>query len=220
MIIGLNGKKGAGKDTVGAYLVEKHGFTRISFAEKLKDSAAALFDIDPALWDEWKNDEFATVQIRLYGNHLTQKVDVPSELTVREFLQRYGTEAHRDIFGFDFWVDAAFSELDSLRNIDPYGDFVFTDARFENEAQAISDRSGFMWRVFRDDIEDGDTHISEAEIPIDMIDVVINNKTGELEDTYAQVDKVLEALNNPTMHGWQLQFDLPDKNVPAEEVQT
>ena len=54
--VGLNGAKGSGKDTVGQYLVERYDYTRVSFADLLKQSAAALFGVEPELWDELKND--------------------------------------------------------------------------------------------------------------------------------------------------------------------
>ena len=39
MIIGLMGAAGAGKDAVGRILCEHHGFTRVAFADKLKEMA-------------------------------------------------------------------------------------------------------------------------------------------------------------------------------------
>ena len=41
-------------------------------------------------------------------------------MTFREFLQRYGTEAHRDVFGKDFWLEYTLPANGSLRrtNID------------------------------------------------------------------------------------------------------
>lgn len=41
-LIGLSGFAGAGKDEVAKVLVERHGFTRVAFADPLKDVARAL----------------------------------------------------------------------------------------------------------------------------------------------------------------------------------
>lgn len=43
--IGLLGAKGAGKDTLAAYLIAEHGYERISFAEELYRQAAEAFNI-------------------------------------------------------------------------------------------------------------------------------------------------------------------------------
>ena len=46
MIIGICGLIGSGKGTVADFLVEHQGFTKISFADKLKDGVASVFDWD------------------------------------------------------------------------------------------------------------------------------------------------------------------------------
>ena len=44
MIVGICGLIGSGKGTVADFLVNDKGFTKLSFADKLKDSVATLFD--------------------------------------------------------------------------------------------------------------------------------------------------------------------------------
>lgn len=46
MIIGIVGKAGAGKDTVADYLVEKYNFRKFAFADKLKEIAKDLFNVN------------------------------------------------------------------------------------------------------------------------------------------------------------------------------
>ena len=48
MIIGVCGLIGGGKGTVGDILVEHHDFEKLSFADKLKDAVAHMFDWDRA----------------------------------------------------------------------------------------------------------------------------------------------------------------------------
>lgn len=184
MLIGLNGLKGSGKDTVGEYLVQTYRFERLSFAAKLKDSAAALFEIDPILWDVWKNDPKAKVAlVNEYGKILTKGGIV----TVREFLQRYGTESHRDIFGSDFWVDHA------LKGVDPNKNFVFTDARFENELSRIKSLGGYNLQILRTKELNEDTHVSEIPPPQHLIDYQISNDSG-FEELFDRVDEFVEFL--------------------------
>lgn len=183
MIIGFTGLKGSGKDTAGAYLVEKYGFTRISFADKLKQSAAACFGINPGAWDHLKNKTNAFVEVKIYIDPLPTEV---ASITVREFLQRYGTEAHRDIFGPDFWVKEAL-------NFDwSEGDYVFTDVRFPNEAEAIKERRGYVIQVTRKGSVK-DTHASEIDLPSALIDGKIANN-GTKEKMYVLLDTLVERL--------------------------
>jgi len=186
MLVGLNGLKGSGKDTVGDYLVEEYGFERLSFAAKLKDSAAALFDIDPKVWEAGKNDPRAIVSIDIVVNHIAQE-QIKKSITVREFLQRYGTEAHRDIFGQDFWIDYA------VKGIDPNKNYVFTDARFENELTRIKQLGGYNAQIVRLWANNKDTHASEAPPPLHLIDYKIENDLG-FDELWDRVDEFIKFL--------------------------
>src|SRR5262249_7886745 len=103
MIIGLTGNKGVGKDTAGAFLVQHCGFERAAFADKLKEAVAALFDF-PLEWvDEFKDNHgksLDAVEVIVDNKGLMQY-----SFGWREFLQRFGTEMGRNIFGEWFWVD-------------------------------------------------------------------------------------------------------------------
>lgn len=104
MIIGLTGLKGSGKDTVAAYLIKEYGFERRAFADPLKRSIAALFDIEFADIEKMKNDPNSRVEII---THRDGGREFGKSFLFRQILQRYGTEAHGEIpeFGTDFWVD-------------------------------------------------------------------------------------------------------------------
>lgn len=189
MLIGINGALGAGKDTVGAYLCQHYGFSRIGFADLLKKSAASLFGIDFEDWNEWKNDEDVVVYIQ-------RGDDTPfSMLTARRFLQRYGTESHREVFGYDFWIDQALAPYDdhTLDNV------VVTDARFENEIDAIKKRGGYMMKVVRPGTG-GHSHVSEKSLPDDLFDFVVSN-TGSFNDLFDRLDEVMQ---DPSGLGLQL----------------
>ena len=178
-LIGLTGKMGAGKDEVFKRLQTvfgEHLYRRASFADPLKDSVAALFDVNRDVLDAWKNEPNMRVSVLdLKGNGR----DLGRSFSVREILQRYGTEAHREIFGEDFWVDVAMRELekqrgkDAMLRVGPYT-YVFTDVRFENEARAIENAGGRLVRVRGVDDDTGD-HASEAGVPDSFIDYEIDN---------------------------------------------
>ena len=186
-IIGLNGRLGSGKDTVGAYLVERHGFERLSFADKLKESAAALLDVPTALLETYKNDDRATLILSIPD---TVGALPPLDLlairtfTVREYLQRYGTESHRDVFGESFWTDQV------LHDLDPNNKYVITDVRFDNELRAVRACGGEVWRVLRFTGQVQHEHRSEAEPDYDLIDAYLDND-GSFEHLFGQVDDLI-----------------------------
>lgn len=179
MLIGLTGAAGAGKDTVCEMIQdwgEHAGLSvrREAFVDRMKLSAARIFfpdiELGPAV--AWCNG------LKGPGNHivaLTPHDGAPS-VSGREFLQRYGTESHRDVFGTDFWVEAALQDLSAEFT-------VVTDVRFNNEAVAIHDRGGVLWRIVRPDqghiAESG--HVSEAGIRDRLIDGVVRNASTVAE---------------------------------------
>lgn len=165
MIIGLTGKKMHGKDTAGAILVAEHGYKRLSYADALKRSAAALFDVPIGWWEEHKNHPAAYVELTVNGR-------IRTALSVRQFLQRYGTEAHREVFGDNFWtnvVDRAIEE-ERKRKTTRLTKVVVTDVRFDNEASIIRRHGGIVVEVYRPQVEDDrDGHASEQTPEADMM---------------------------------------------------
>lgn len=177
MLIGINGFKGAGKDTVGQILVDEWGFTRKSFAAKLKESVAALFDITIEDVDRYKD---LNADVVLLGKPMSFRV----------FLQRYGTEAHRNVFGDKFWINHV---LDATPWWAKHNKWVITDARFENELSAIHAAGGYNIQVRRPDTDREDGHASEVRPAHHLIDCIITND-GSLADLAWHVNKALELV--------------------------
>lgn len=185
MIIGLNGKIQSGKDTTYGIIKElRPEAERITFAAKLKESAAALFGIDPELWEIHKNDDISE------GSLVTLELgygDTVICMTIRELLQRYGTEAHRNIFGNDFWIDACLPvDIDHDKRL-----LVVTDMRFPNEIDRVIELGGFTVRLNRM-AEDNDhkDHASEQDINDFLIDWELAN-TGTIADLKENVEEML-----------------------------
>lgn len=180
MMIGVSGYARAGKDTVGAYLTENHGFTRLAFADTLKRFALAINPIVFASDDGEILRLYTLLEESGFDWEQAKKLN-----EVRELLQRIGTEGGREILGENVWVDG------TLNGIDPHGDnWVVTDVRFPNEAAAIKGRGGFVWRVERPDTKPVNGHPSETALDDYPFDAVIENN-GTLEDLYRRVDEFL-----------------------------
>lgn len=186
MLIGLAGYKGSGKDTVGAYLVEKHDFTRLAFAHKLKQSVDGLMNTSIEQQDSWKNDP--DVKVVIVRDVDGQYPTILKSQTFREFLQRYGTEAHRDIFGDDFWVNAILPEVFRHEN----KKLVVTDVRFQNEADRIVELGGIIAVVERPIASHAhDLHASE-QLPLGKFYHIRNYKG--FDELYHEVEELLNYI--------------------------
>lgn len=209
ILIGLYGRAGSGKDTAFSYINEwavdhyMHAIRR-GFADMLKLSAYRLFNPDGTMrealaWsDEMKTN--GSLLVRCEG-------EPPCAIDGRTFFQRYGTESHRDIFGYDFWVDRLLplgyatpvipKWWDSFIEIIDYNSSVaadiavITDVRFENEALRIKQHGGEIWEIVRPVAASGDSHPSESGLSADLVDHTINND-GTLDDFAEQIKALIE----------------------------
>lgn len=173
MIIGLTGYAQSGKDTVAKILVDNYGYTRIAFADKIREFLYETgpdyvkFLVDEAGWEKAKQNQ-----------------------AVREMLQNTGVGA-RKVFGEGFWVHEAMKTM--LKDPRPDLNYVVTDVRFLNEADMIRANHGHLWRIERIGVAAVNSHVSETQMdgyPVDQ--TFINN--GTLEDLEALVKARMVGL--------------------------
>jgi len=182
MIIGICGLIGSGKDTVAEYLVEHSNFNKISFADKLKDAVAQMFEWDRQLLDG-KTLESRTWR-ELPDTYWSNEVG--STVTPRLALQKFGTECMRQGFFDGIWVSLTKKKM--LNN--PNMNWVIPDVRFINEAKMIKEVGGQVWWIKRGDLPQwfldyqlkdiipADIHSSEwAWAKCDFDAVIDNNET-------------------------------------------
>lgn len=207
MIIGLHGKMGAGKNEAARRLALLSALpvVEVSFARKLKESAAALLGCTVDDLERWKNDPASRVAVLGWNTSaLGPQFTTYEAQTVRSFLQRYGTEAHREVFGSDFWLDVALpfdGDTNARGYCDGYDDalYVVTDARFPNEGQRVRDLGGVVLGIRGPNENTGD-HASEQTIECDeWIDNIAR------DDNYATLDLALAGLL--LRHGLALKVD-------------
>lgn len=173
-LIGISGKKNTGKDTVGDYLWQQHGYFTMAFADPLKDLACMLFG-----WD----------RMQLEQREYKEGFDPALGMTRRVALQRLGTEAVRGQFGEMFWVNTWARAYEQVRG-EPV---VVTDVREEHEAKAIRELGGLIVHLKRNCVDSGDTHSTEAGIMVQSMDYVISNN-GTLGQLYDAVDELIEFM--------------------------
>lgn len=187
-MIGLMGYAQSGKDTTASVLVDEYGFTRIAFADALREM---LYALNP-LAGPPPGDDVGHIRVQDLVNQLGWDNAKMQYAEIRELLQRLGTEAGRTILGENVWVDAAMMKTDA----DPLGDFVFTDCRFPSEANAIRASGGKLWRIERDGFGPVNGHASETALDAQRADVTIyNNWTlNDLRDAVrAEIARVRRA---------------------------
>ena len=169
MIIGISGLAGCGKDTIADYLVTTYGFEKVSFAAILKDMLSVAGFSEPANRDD------------------KEKLVAGFTFTWREAAQKLGTEWARSL-DKDIWVKLTVCNLKEDKN------YVFSDVRFDNEAQAIIDKGGFNIQLVgrKVDLGSSASHASEAGISSNLITRVIdNNRT--IEDLKFKINAAISA---------------------------
>lgn len=175
MIIGLSGYCRSGKDTVAGMLVGLHGYEGRAFASPIRE---ALLTLNPILESGHRINEI----VQDYGWEVAK-----AKLEVRRLLQVLGTEVGRNMFGQDFWVDQAIKGLFKEDYI------VFTDCRFPNEAEAIRNLGGEVWRIIRPGVDAINAHPSEHALADYAFDRTIIND-GSLDDLKVKVLEIVSVL--------------------------
>lgn len=162
-LIGLAGKKGAGKDTLAESLGDAMA-QRFAFADELKETVHTLFDIPrELLWGTQEEKEYRTSVRHPIEMH---------KMNVREVLQVFGTDVCR-MMDNRVWIN---SLMDTLwKEADPDKVQIITDVRFTNELDFIQEQGGIVVYLTRG--VTGDSHVSENIITPSDCDFTIDNRT-------------------------------------------
>ena len=172
MIIGVSGYAQSGKDEIAKIALE-YGFERAAFADTLRE---ALMSLNPLIGVGVRVKDFVT----LVGWEKAKRTSPE----LRMLLQRMGTEAGREIFGENIWVNKTLGGLDPAKN------YIITDVRYKNEAAAIRDLGGQMWRVKRPGTGPVNKHKSEVDLDEYTFDFTIKND-GDLANLKYLIDKMM-----------------------------
>lgn len=220
-LIAISGKLGSGKDTVATiiqyltldpevfsmtnadiladlehkgYVASKSRYQIKKFAGKLKTMASLLTGYPV---EKFEDQEFKKEYL---GEEWNYAVPYPSpsrgfsiqQMTVRELLQKLGTEAMRNGLHTNVWVNALMADYKPIKlSQDNPSYWLVTDTRFPNEAQAITERGGILLRVERPGTSTGD-HPSETALDDYPFEHVIMND-GDLNDLINKVRDFLTA---------------------------
>lgn len=176
--VGMSGYARAGKDTIADHLVAECGYTKESFATPMRE---ALYRLNPDIRDI-AGMVMTVGQVVDLSGWEEAKVITPN---IRGLMQRMGTEVGREMFGENFWVDAAIARIPDGSKV------VFADVRFPNEADAIRALGGEVWRVERDGFGPANDHISEHALDDYKFDRTFEN-SDTVDLLYKLVDQALQ----------------------------
>ena len=168
MLIGLCGAAGAGKNTVASLLADADGqpFLQVSFADPLYQCVSLITGMP-----------VEQLQDRAVKEQPIGWLDGKSP---RQLLQSLGTEWGRELVCREIWVRSTMERIrGETRSV------VITDVRFDNEAEAIVQAGGQVWRVVRPGASclasDAATHPSEYGIADHLVARTVAND-GTLDD--------------------------------------
>ena len=174
----LAGVSGAGKDTAGLHLQERHGFERVAVADPLKEAVASLFGV---------------TRRQLWGDE-RDKFDPRLGRTPRELYQWFGracVEADPEV-----WIRRFRTRVREI--IVRGGRAVCTDLRTRGEFETVRSFGGVVWLIERSGAGApgaAATHTTETELAgaeRRLFAKVIRND-GTLEDLPASLDEALSA---------------------------
>lgn len=192
-IIALSAYKGSGKDTVADHLVSRYGFMRISFAAKLKDMVAEIYNIDRVSLDSQvlkeqplyqypviSTDATTSTMHHLLRAELSSGFWTPRALCILEGSMKRAVHSN-------YWVRNAVAEIGSSYS----GRFVITDMRYKSEADTV--RMLYpeteIFRIRRFDTSPT-TDPSERDMDDYSFDKYLKN-TGTKEELYEQIDSII-----------------------------
>ena len=241
MLIGISGKIGSGKDTVGKYLqylyskeyphhtfeefqkyprwVDNNDWQIKKYADKLKEIVCLLIGCTREQLEDitFKNKELGQewwyyidpVDMLTMRSYLEWKDAFEDrflvKLTPRLLLQYLGTECGREIIHPNIWINALFVDYKpSTKIYEQYKqieqnylpNWIITDVRFPNEADAIKERGGKLIRLTRTTnvSEEIAKHPSETALDnYDKFDFIIDNKGSE-EELYTILREITPKL--------------------------
>lgn len=180
----ITGLKRAGKDTMGDYLISKHGYIRAQPFACFKPFIQQIFSF---------TDNQMTDTI------LKETIDPRWGISPREVMQLFGTDLmktelgrlcpkYKQVTGNNLWAKVFYEWY--LRQ--PCGDYVVCDWRFPEERDIFKTLEGIRTvRVNNNRILNNDTHISEHYISTMKVDYEIYNNSS-LKQYYKEIDKYIK----------------------------
>lgn len=160
------------------------------FADYLKSIAINLFDLDST--KVYGSDEDKNSLTNFSWSKMPSAKRKKGKLTIREFLQYFGTEIVRKIKN-DAWVDSTLKLIESEASEIA----LIPDVRFPNEVLAIRQKGGIVIRLTRDIYND--KHECESSLDKDNFDWsnfdhIIDNSNSSIEQLQNKIKELMRII--------------------------
>lgn len=180
-IVGITGKKRAGKGSIAKYLQEEYGFMEYAFADPIYDGLQAMFGINFRT-PYWQDDK--------------DRIVAGTGKSLRQLLQTLGTEWGQRMVSTGVWVyrlEMRVREYAAITAVQHWlPKIVISDVREPHEV-AWLEQYGPLLKVRNKRTEVEDKHTTENGIPDERVQFHIANEY-DLPHLYAQVDAVADIL--------------------------
>lgn len=181
MLVGICGRAGAGKDTVGEILRNSHGFTALAFADALRQEIIQAFAVGPDIFSrDQKERRQDALAISRCGDQgfldvmAARRIDLLAPRSPREIMQWWATEFRR-AQDAGYWTTQAALAIDAAVRAG-HRRIVLTDVRFPNEAHLVRRLTGVVWRIRRPQADQAPIqHESESLLDLLLPDFSIQN---------------------------------------------
>jgi hypothetical protein len=180
--IGLIGKARSGKDTAALHLVATRAYTRLAFADPLKEMALQLDPLVPT-----GIDSHGRIHTRLSAliRDVGWEYAKDHYQEVRRILQTTGQTVRE--YDDAFWITSMRRKLNAAESWNL--PVVVTDVRYPNEAEMLRSRGFRLVRIVRPGAgagSDAAKHDSETALDDYVTDVTISN-VGSVADLHASI---------------------------------
>ena len=215
LIIGITGRKGAGKDTCAKY-IQEYFATQEILAEiipityELKLEVARILHYVASSYD---HPSIIPSKLKTLASIRKELNDPKTKEKYRLLMQWWGTEFRRNMYGQDYWINSfcdTLLQLEQLPQTQHKPKVVLVpDVRFRNEIDLITSMpQNCLLNIIRSHPyydNGGDSHASENDIAglgLGFFDHVIYNK-GTKKDLKTYVVKLAQELI-PLIDNWRI----------------
>lgn len=183
-VIAICGYKRSGKDTIAEYLCKQSEGNAVicKIANKLKEACSSIFGFTP---DQLETD-------------MKDSIDPVWQISPRSAMQYLGTDIMQyDIqriipgIGRNFWIKRFIHHIETVHKTAPY--IIISDLRFKHEYEELYKIYGsnlMVIKVYRNNNQNIDTHISEREWR-DIPHTIIINNNSTLNDLYNNIENTI-----------------------------
>lgn len=159
-IIGITGRARCGKDTLAGFLVDNHGFAKITLAGPIRRFVAELTGLTEA---ELTDGPLKEAPLEWLGG-----------ISPRRMMQTLGTEWGRNLIADQLWLVVAQRQIEKAKREGRPG-VVVSDVRFDNEAEFVQGLGGIVIELTRPGAVAVEGHSSENGVRESLVDARIRN---------------------------------------------